>query len=221
MKNFGFIKSICFGLVLFLAGCAEFRDQSPPQVTTCEALNMKLDVSTKDQAEDILKSHGYLIKYEVFNAQDIIRKNKEYKDLPESVVSFLTKLSEKQSIIGVPISADDREWMKFFFDKDQKLIGFAAQGRRNVLDPLITRDNKSREVLINLDSSLLSGYTRSKGKGKHKKDKWDVTVYLGKDLSFVFSAHTDDMKDMTAYSVMSPGSIYQTILAVRDFFKTK
>lgn len=219
MKNFGFIKAICFGLVLFLAGCAEVRDQTPPQVTTYEALNMKLDVSTKDQAEDILKSYGYSTKNEIFNAQDIIkRKKKEYKDLPESVINFLTRLSEKQSIIQVPISAD-KEWMKFFFDKNQKLIGFAAKGRKSVLDPLIARDNKSREVLINLDSSLLSKYVKIQGKSIQEKEKWDVIIYLGKDLSFAFSAHKDNMDDMTIYSVVSPGSIYQTILMVRDFFQ--
>ena len=214
MKNFGFMKAICFGLFLFLAGCAEFRDQ--PQVTTYEALSMKLDVSTKDQIENILKSYGYQVKNETFDARDIIKKNKEYKDLPESVVRFLTKLSEKQSIIEVPISAD-KEWMKFFFDKNQKLIGFAALGRKNILDPLIARDNKSREILINVDSSLFSKY--AKAKSKREKGNWDIIVYMGKDLSFAFSAHKEDMKDMTVYSVISPGSIYHTILVIRDFFQ--
>lgn len=216
MKNFGFIKAICFGLVLLLAGCADFRDQLPPQVTTYESLNMKLDVSTKDQVVDILNSYGYSIQTKMLNFSDIIKKNKNIKELnsiPKSVVNFITKMSEKQSVIEVPISAN-KEWMKFFFDEDQKLIGFATQGRRDILDPLIARDNKSREILVNLDDSFFSKYEKS-------KEKKDLTIYLGKDLSFAFSVHSEKKKDMTVYSVGGARSIYRSIIAVRDFFELK
>ena len=213
MKNFGFIKAICFGLVLLLAGCADFRDQSPPQVTTYESLNMKLDVSTKDQVADILNSYGYSIQTKMLNFRDIVKNNKEFNSIPKSVVDFITKMSEKQSVIEVPISAN-KEWMKFFFDEDQKLIGFAAQGRRDILDPLITRDNKNREILINLDNSFFSKYEKS-------KEKKDLTIYLGKDLSCAASIHSEKKKDMTIYSVGGARSIYRAIIAMRDFFKLK
>ncbi len=232
MRNLEPFKALCLGFMLSLAGCAELQEKETSHVTTCEALDMEFDSTTKCEAEYILKSYGYSVKT---NIPKISKKNRSTK-LPKSTFGFLSSVTSKLSTLEVQVPKNN-EWMKFVFDKDQKLIGFSAQGNRKILDSLVANDNKNRDVLINLSSDsltkanrkkvgdLLSKYVKSqiinKKKSKKKgKGNWDTTVYLGKDLSIASNIHTDEYKDYSFYSVTSPGAIHQMILMTRDLIKT-
>lgn len=217
IKNFGLFKAMCFGIVLLLGGCAEIRDKTALQVTTYEALNMKLDTTTKDQAEDILRFNGYLVEDKSSNIQEELKYMGNQK-LPNEIKNFVGPMLEKQSTIKAFPYADE-EWMEFIFDKDQKLIGFIAQGRKNILDPLIARINsETRDILFDWSSHSLLKHEKLKA-AIEKEGHWDATVYLGKDLSFAINVHTEKMKDMAIYAVTSPGCIQQLILMRRDYFK--
>lgn len=228
MKNFK--RGLFLGFGLLLTGCAELCDTRTSHVTTYEELNMELDSTTRNEAICILESYGYSVK------TNVPKFSKKGKKLPKSTLNFFGGVLEKLGTLEVQVPKNN-EWMKFFFDKDQKLIGFLAQGNRKILDPLIANDNENREVLISLSSdsltkanrqragNLLSRYVRSqvinkkksKKSSNKKKNNWDATIYLGKDLSFASNIHTDEYKDFTFYSVTSPGAVYQTIITIRDF----
>ena len=240
MKNLGSFKALCLGFVLLLAGCAELQEKETSHVTTCEALDMEFDSTTRSEAEYILKSYGYSVKTKTSEVSKKLKTKKRYKKLPKSTFSFLDGVTDKLSTLEVQVPKNN-EWMKFLFDKDQKLIGFSAKGNRKILDPLIANDNKNRDVLINLSSNsinkahrkkakdLLSKYIESQAVNKKKskkasskkgKENWDTTIYLGKDLSIAANVHTDEYKDSSFYSVTSPGAIHQIILMIRDLIKT-
>lgn len=230
MKNLEQLKTLCLGFMLLLAGCAEIQEKETSHVTTCEALDMAFDSTTKCEAEYILKSYGYSVK------TNTPKFSKKGNKLPKSTLNFFGGVLEKLSTLEVQIPKND-EWMKFFFDKDQKLIGFSARGNRKILDPLVANDNENREVLISLSSdsltksnrqkarNLLSKYVKSHTVNNKKSKKssckgkgnWDATIYLGKDLSLASNIHTDELKDFSLYSVTSPGAIHQTIITIRDF----
>lgn len=238
MKNLKLFKMLCFGFMLLLVGCADLRDPSSLKVTTCEALDMKLDSTTKDEVLDILGFYGYSVTEKGFKISNKINKNKK---LPKSVLSFLSDVAGEQRFLDVQISEGNR--MQFIFDKNQKLISFIVLGDKKVLDPLIANDNRKREVLISKDLSskankkiadLFSEFmnspkndkrtTKSKKATKSKKGSCkskgncDATIYFGKDFSIAINMHTDKFKDSALYSVASGGAIYQTILSVRDMF---
>ena len=170
MKNLEQLKTLCLGFMLLLAGCAEIQEKETSHVTTCEALDMAFDSTTKCEAEYILKSYGYSV---ITNTPNFSKKGNK---LPKSTLNFFGGVLEKLSILEVQIPKND-EWMKFFFDKDQKLIGFSAQGNRKILDPLVANDNENREVLISLSSDSLTKSNRQKAsqlrqlrhKSNHKK----------------------------------------------------
>ena len=232
MKNLGLFKALCLGPVLLLAGCAELQEKETSHITTCEALDMEFDSTTRCEAEYILKSYGYSVKTNVPK----ISKKSHLTKLPKSALDFLGSVTDKLSTLEVQVPKNN-EWMKFVFDKDQKLIGFSAQGDRKILDSLIANDNKNRDILIDLSSDsltkanrkktgdLLSRYVKSQVINKKKssrksKGNWDTTVYLGKDLSIATNIHIDEYKDSSFYSITSPGAIHQIILMTRDLIKT-
>ncbi len=157
MTKLGLFKALGLGFILLLAGCADLRDQSPLQVSTCESLNMKLDYTTKDEAINILQSYGYSVKNKPFHEQKQTQKNSPFTG---DALRILNDFAKGHSILEVRVSED--QCMEFLFDKDQKLIGFSVQGNRNVLDPLIAKDNAVREQLYNVSSDRFSKAKRKK-----------------------------------------------------------
>ncbi len=230
MKDLGLFKALCLGFLLLLAGCTGLKENS--HVTTCEALDMELDSTTISEAECILKSYGYSVKT---NVPKISKKNRRIK-FPELSLNFLDSVADKLRTLEVQVPKNN-ERMKFFFDNNQKLIGFSAHGDRKILDSLIANDNKNREVLVSLSPNsltqanrqkvgdLISKYVKSQAIKKRKskkfsRRKWDTTTYVGNDLSIATNIHTDEYRDFSFYSVTSPGAIRHMILGIRDNVKT-
>jgi len=103
---------------------------------------MEFDVTTKEQALNILKAQGYSEIEEVKQLKPHPAKN-----APKDLVKLSEELIKKYTALRVIISREPREVMGFHFDEDQKLVSFSAQGLNENVKPLIAGVEKEFETV--------------------------------------------------------------------------
>jgi len=152
---------LSFSLLLCLAGCKDSENKKELMniaksynITTLETFGMTLDLTTKDQAINVLKSNGYVWK-------DVTKEN---RSILSDILSQLTQFSQDPTKILTPFpeeavrdklakfsiifAADSKifqeendklkeiidskkEYMVFIFDENKKLIIFFKQYSEN------------------------------------------------------------------------------------------
>ena len=130
MQKFKFFKALCLSALLCLGGCAEKgMDSSQTEsvdASITNAFGMKMDVTTKKQAKDILKGHGYSMVLEIADIRSLFSKRNMLKLKNKQLAGVIEKGA---SALFVPISTDFETNIQLFFDKDQRLIGFLMMTR--------------------------------------------------------------------------------------------
>ncbi len=138
MRRSYFFGAFLLGTVLCLSGCADRVVGSrslntvdpesirPACIETLESLKLQLNISTRKQVEDILTARGHTsishTNVSVSNSAD---------NLPPRAKEIIKSQFGAKTVLISTIS--QYESMKFYFDKNQKLIMFLVEGPGTVL----------------------------------------------------------------------------------------
>lgn len=129
MKNFFTI--LCFSSLLYLNGCSECDRSQVGSIIVAvpETLGMKMDVTTKEEAKNILKANGY-------------RKIIEAVNIGSAFLGSLNNKKENFEKMSTLIAFFDKNhWIGLHFDKNQKLVMFMTREREEILKYQSGRDD--------------------------------------------------------------------------------
>ena len=141
MKNL--IKILCFSSLLYLCGCSEFdRHQVGSAIIVVpETLGMKIGVTTKKQAKDILKANGYHKIIEEKNFSSAFFGFLNTSSLTKTKKKKINSYFEKMRTLIAFSSLDKNRWVGLHFDKNQKLIMFMTKDREEILKHQLGKDD--------------------------------------------------------------------------------
>ena len=108
-----------------------------------ESLGMKMDVTTKKQAKNILRTKGYPIIVEPKTFSASFRKFIGSIQLTTSQKGKIASAFGKMSTL-IAFSAKDEShyhWIGLYFDENQKLVIFITKGQEEIFKQLLGRKN--------------------------------------------------------------------------------